>query len=67
MSKEKENQAKIPIAMQAPFQAPKGYVKLPRIQSCKNIFWRVIDLWLLFTLLYFILFKIALTLKRLFT
>jgi hypothetical protein len=37
ISKEKENQAKIPVAMQAPFQAPKGYVKLPRIPSSKNI------------------------------
>jgi hypothetical protein len=44
--------------MQAPFQAPKGYVKLPRIPSCKNIFWRVIDLSLL--LLYFILFCLRL-------
>ena len=36
MSKEKENQAKLP--MQVPFQSPKGYVKLPRIPSCKNIY-----------------------------
>ncbi len=56
ISKEKENQAKIPIAMQAPFQAPKGYVKLPRIPSCKNIFWRVIDWSLIFTFLFFSLF-----------
>ena len=38
MSKDKENQAKIQMPMQMPFQSPKGYVKLPKIPSCKNIF-----------------------------
>ena len=38
ISREKENQAKILMPMQVPFQAPKGYVKLPKIPSHKNIF-----------------------------